>query len=99
MIDRIIIVAAYTYRQLHQENPILNLKVFKHVAFTREMLLVMNFGIILSAMYLLPQYIQRGMLIPVALIGIIMVAAISRLAGRMFNKYGAKILAMIGYLQ
>lgn len=94
MIDRILIVAAYTYRQLHQENPILNLKVFKHVAFTREMLLVMNFGFILSAMYLLPQYIQREML-PL----IIMVAAISRLAGRMFNKYGAKILAMIGYLQ
>ena len=69
----ILIVAVYAYRQLQHENPILNLKVFKHVALTKGTLLVMiDFGIILSAMYLLPQYIQRGMLIPVALTGIIM---------------------------
>ena len=72
------------------------------MAFTKGTLLVMiDFGIILSAMYSLPQYIQRGMLIPVALTGIIMLpggivnAAISGLAGRMFDKYGAKILATI----
>ena len=101
----ILIVAVYAYRQLHHENPILNLKVFKHVAFTKGTLLVMiDFGIILSAMYLLPQYIQRGMLVPVALTGIIMLpggivnAAISGLAGRMFDKYGAKILATIGFI-
>ena len=75
------------------------------MAFTKGTLLVMiDFGIILSAMYLLPQYIQRGMLIPVALTGIIMLpggivnAAISGLAGRMFDKYGAKILATIGFI-
>ena len=101
----ILIVAVYAYRQLHHENPILNLKVFKHVAFTKGTLLVMiDFGIILSAMHLLPQYIQRGMLVPVALTGIIMLpggivnAAISGLAGRMFDKYGAKILATIGFI-
>ena len=100
LVGGILIVAVYAYRQLHHENPILNLKVFKHIAFTKGTLLVMiDFGIILSAMYLLPQYIQRGMLVPVALTGIIMLpggivnAAISGLAGRMFDKYGAKILA------
>ena len=105
LVGGILIVAVYAYRQLHHENPILNLKVFKHVAFTKGTLLVMiDFGIILSAMYLLPQYIQRGMLIPVALTGIIMLpggianAAISELAGRMFDKYGAKILATIGFI-
>ena len=105
LVGGILIVAVYAYRQLHHENPILNLKVFKHVAFTKGTLLVMiDFGIILSAMYLLPQYIQRGMLIPVALTGIIMLpggivnAAISGLAGRMFDKYGAKILASIGFI-
>lgn len=105
LVGGILIVAVYAYRQLHHENPILNLKVFKHVAFTKGTLLVMiDFGIILSAMYLLPQYIQRGMLIPVALTGIIMLpggivnAAISGLAGRMFDKYGAKILATIGFI-
>ena len=105
LVGGILIVAVYAYRQLHHENPILNLKVFKHVAFTKGTLLVMiDFGIILSAMYLLPQYIQRGMLIPVALTGIIMLpggivnAAISGLAGRMFDKYGAKILATIGFV-
>ena len=101
----IIVLALYVHRQLMLENPILNLKVFKHVAFTKGTLLVMiDFGIILSAMYLLPQYIQRGMLVPVALTGIIMLpggivnAAISGLAGRMFDKYGAKILATIGFI-
>lgn len=105
LVGGILIVAVYAYRQLHHENPILNLKVFKHVAFTKGTLLVMiDFGIILSAMYLLPQYIQRGMLVPVTLTGIIMLpggivnAALSGLAGRMFDKYGAKILATIGFI-
>lgn len=60
LVGGILIAAVYAYRQLHHENPILNLKVFKHVAFTKGTLLVMiDFVIILSAMYLLPQYISN----------------------------------------
>ena len=101
----IIVLVLYAHRQLKLENPVLNLRVFSKVNFrTGAFLVMIDFGIILSAMYLLPQYIQRGMLIPVALTGIIMLpggivnAAISGLAGRMFDKYGAKILATIGFI-
>lgn len=101
----IIIILLYIHRQLTHENPILNLRVFKHTAFTKGTLLVMlDFGIIISAMYLLPQYIQRGMLIPVAITGIVMLpggivnAVVSGLAGRLFDRYGAKIVAIIGFI-
>lgn len=104
LICGMLIIALYVHRQLTHENPILNLRIFKYVAFTKGTLLVMlNFGIILSAMYLLPQYIQRGMLIPVALTGIIMLpggitnAIVSGIAGRLFDRYGAKIIATIGF--
>ena len=69
----IIVLALYVHRQLHLETPILNLRVFKTRAFAIGSTLVMlDFGIILSAMYLLPMYIQNGLLLPVALTGIIM---------------------------
>lgn len=105
LIFGIVIIGFYVHRQLTHENPILNLRIFKHVAFTKGTMLVMiDFGIILSAMYLLPQYIQRGMLIPVALTGIIMLpggvmnAIVSGVAGRLFDRYGAKIIAIIGFV-
>lgn len=94
----------YIYRQLYNPHPILNLHIFKNVDFVKGSLLVMiNFSIILSAMFLLPQYIQKGILIPVALTGIIMLpgglvnALVSGLAGRLFDNYGAKILTLLGF--
>ena len=65
---------------------------------------MINFGVILSAMYLLPQYIQNGLLLPVALTGIIMLpggianALVSGIAGRLFDNYGAKMLTTLGFL-
>ena len=65
---------------------------------------MINFGVILSAMYLLTQYIQNGLLLPVALTGIIMLpggivnALVSGLAGRLFDNYGAKMLTTLGFL-
>lgn len=51
----IIVLALYVHRQLMLENPILNLKIFSIPQFRTGALLVMiDFGIILSAMYLLP---------------------------------------------
>lgn len=58
---------------------------------------MINFGVILSAMYLLPQYIQNGLLLPVALTGIVN-ALVSGLAGRLFDNYGAKMLTTLGFL-
>ena len=100
----IIVLVLYAYRQLHLEQPIINLHVFKKVAFAQGAIGVMlDFAIILSAMYLLPQYLQRGLLLPVALTGIIMLpggiinAIVSAFAGRLFDSLGAKKPAVAGF--
>ena len=99
----IVDLGLYTHRQLKLENPILNLRVLKNKDFTVGTLVVMlDFGIILSAMYLMPQYIQNGVGIAVALTGVIMLpggvvnAITSAVAGRMYDNVGAKKPAMIG---
>lgn len=103
LIIGIIALVFYAHRQLHLDTPILNIRVFKHVNFRIGAGIVMiDFGIILSAMYLLPQYIQNGMQLPVALTGIIMLpggvvnALVSAFAGRMYDNYGAKLPARLG---
>ena len=94
----------YVRRQLKLNVPVLNMRVFRHRNFTLGAILVMiDFGIILSAMYLLPQYLQNGLLVAVALTRIIMLpdgvinAATSALAGRMYDSFGAKWPARIGF--
>lgn len=60
-------------------------------------LVMIDFAIILSAMYLLPQYIQNGLLILVALTGIIMLpggivnAIVSAIAGRLYDKMAPRL--------
>lgn len=105
LIIGIIALVFYVRRQLKLNVPVLNMRVFKHRNFTLGAVLVMiDFGIILSAMYLLPQYLQNGLLVAVALTGIIMLpgglinAATSALAGRMYDSFGAKWPARLGFL-
>lgn len=105
LIIGIIALVFYVRRQLKLNVSVLNMRVFKHRNFTFGAVLVMiDFGIILSAMYLLPQYLQNGLLVAVALTGIIMLpgglinAATSALAGRMYDSFGAKWPARLGFL-
>lgn len=97
------VLLLYIYRQLHLAEPILNLRVFRYRAFTIGTSLVMlDFGMILSAMYLLPMYIQKGLLLPVALAGVVMLpggivnAVTSAIAGRLYDSIGVKRPAIIG---
>ncbi len=101
----IIALIFYIRRQLKLKVPVLNMRVFRHRNFTLGATLVMvDFGIILSGMYLLPQYLQNGLLVPVALTGIIMLpgglvnAITSAFAGRLYDNFGAKWPARIGFL-
>lgn len=101
----VLVLILYIHRQLNLQTPILNLRVFKTREFAIGSTLVMlDFGIILSAMYLLPMYIQNGLLLPVALTGIIMLpggvinALTSAFAGRIYDSVGAKRPAMIGFI-
>lgn len=105
LIVGVVVLICYIHRQLHLDQPILNLRVFKTPAFVIGSTLVMlDFGAILSAMYLLPMYIQNGLLLPVALTGIIMLpgglvnALTSAVAGRMYDSIGAKRPAQLGFL-
>lgn len=101
----IIVLIFYAHRQLHLKEPILNLKVFRSGTFTTGSLLVMlDFGIILAIMYLMPNYLQNGMAVPVAMTGIVMLpggivnAIVSALAGRLYDSVGARTPATIGFI-
>ena len=101
----IVCIAAYAKRQLSMKVPVLNVRAFAIPAFRIGALLVMiDFGITLSSMYLLPQYIQNGMLLPVAMTGLIMLpggvvnALVSLFAGTLYDKIGAKLPTRIGFL-
>ncbi|MEY8442032.1 DHA2 family efflux MFS transporter permease subunit [Lactobacillaceae bacterium 24-114] len=94
----------YVHRQLHLKVPILNLRIFQIPTFTIGTLLVMlDFAIILSTMYLLPMFYQRGLLISVALTGIVMLpgglvnAITSAFAGRIYDNVGVKLPAILGF--
>ena len=101
----IIVLVLYAGRQLKLDEPVLNLKVFAKPAFrTGAILVMLDFGIILSAMYLMPQFIQNAMMLPVAMTGLIMLpggivnALVSAFAGRMYDRMGAKLLARLGFV-
>ncbi len=67
---------------------------------------MLDFGIILSTMYLLPLFYQRGLLVSVALTGPVMLpggiiinaAATSAIAGRLYDSIGAKRPVLIGFV-
>lgn len=100
----ILAIVFYSKRQLSIKNPILDLRALSISGFRLGTLLVMiDFGITLSAMYLLPQYIQNGLRIPVAMTGLIMLPAgvinalVSFFSGRLYDRIGAKFPARLGF--
>ncbi len=99
----VISLVLFARRQMKLEEPLLNLRAFSIPSFRAGALLVMiTFGITLSSMFLMPQYIQNSLLIPVALTGLILLpggvinAVVSLFAGRLFDKFGAKIPVTCG---
>ena len=105
IIVAIIVLALYVSRQVKSKNPTLNLRIFSIPQFRVGALIVMvDFAIILSSMYLLPQYIQSGRLLAVALTGIIMLpgglinAITSAISGRVYDQIGAKAPVIIGFV-
>lgn len=99
-----IVLVLYIRRQLIISNPVLNLRVFKYRNFMLGAILMMlDFGMNLSIQYLLPQYLQNGLVISVALTGIVMLpgglvtAITSAIAGRLYDSFGAKWPARAGF--
>lgn len=98
-----VVLAFFVWRQLHIENPLLELRVFKSPIFTLAAILsgVTNMAMIGVSM-VVPMYIQniRGesafhsglMLLPGALV----IGIMNPITGAIFDKHGAKRLATIG---
>ena len=99
----VIAVALYSRRQLRMDAPVIDLRAFAIPQFTvGAVVVMMNFGITLCAMYLMPQEIQNGMGVPAAMAGLVMLpggvinAVVSLLSGRLFDVIGPKILVRSG---
>ncbi|MGG0718204.1 DHA2 family efflux MFS transporter permease subunit [Robertmurraya massiliosenegalensis] len=98
-------IVLFCHRQLVSTDPMLDLRVFKERMFTMTSLINVFLTIVMYAdLILLPMYLQtsRGftvldtglLLLPGALINALM----SPITGRLFDKFGAKPLAIIGLL-
>ena len=93
----------FILRQLKLERPMLNFRIFRYPMFTLSSAITMVINIALfSGMLLLPIYVQniRGfspldtglMLLPGAIVN----AFMSPISGRLFDKYGGRVLAVSG---
>ncbi len=100
----VVALVVYSHRQLSMSEPVIDLRVFTIPGFRTGALCVMlNFGVTLSAMYVLPQFYQNSMLLAVSFAGLIMLpggivnAFVSVMAGRIYDKIGARIPALAGF--
>ncbi|WP_455330835.1 DHA2 family efflux MFS transporter permease subunit [Exiguobacterium profundum] len=103
MIIGAISLIAFIYRQLHMEKPLLDLRAYKHPMFALASVIAMvNAVAMFSGMILTPAYVQsvRGispldsglMLLP----GAIIMGIMSPITGKLFDRFGPKLLAITG---
>lgn len=99
----IIIVVLFVIRQLKLEKPLLNLRVFKNKVFVYSCLVSMVvFSSMIATEMLLPIYMQTGrefsaiesglLLLP----GAIIMGIMSPITGRLFDKFGPRVLVLTG---
>ncbi|MCM3357191.1 DHA2 family efflux MFS transporter permease subunit [Psychrobacillus sp. MER TA 171] len=105
IITGLVITSVFCIRQLKSEDPLLNLNVFSNKTFTMTSVINVLVTMIMYAdMILLPIYLQDGrgftaldaglLLLPGALVN----AFMSPVTGKLYDKYGAKPLFIIGLL-
>lgn len=93
----------FIIRQLKQDKPMLNFKIFKYPAYALSITISMVVTMAMfSGMILTPIYVQnlRGispldaglMMLP----GAVIMALMSPITGKLFDKYGGRLLAIIG---
>ncbi|KWX77077.1 DHA2 family efflux MFS transporter permease subunit [Paenibacillus jilunlii] len=101
----VVLLILFTWRQLTSSNPLLELKAFKYNMFTLTTLINIAVTVVMYAdMMLLPLYLQNmrgysaldsGLLM---LPGALLMGVMMPLAGRLFDRFGAKWLSIIGIL-
>jgi len=99
----VISLALFTWRQLKMAHPMLDLRTFKYPIFRLSTVItVIVMMAMFSAMMLLPIFLQNGLGYSplraglVMLPGGIVMGIMSPITGRLFDKFGAKWLAVIG---
>lgn len=96
-------LVVFIFRQIRQEQPMLNFRVFTYPMFALSSAITMSSNMAMfSGFLLLPIFAQRIlgltpmetglMLLPGALLN----AAMSPITGRLFDKFGGRLLALIG---
>jgi EmrB/QacA subfamily drug resistance transporter len=99
----IVALASFTWRQLASQNPLLDLRAFKYNMFSLTTIISIAVTMVMYAdMMLLPLYLQnaRGytalesglLLLP----GALLMGFLMPVAGRLFDRFGAKWLSIIG---
>ncbi|WP_042355728.1 DHA2 family efflux MFS transporter permease subunit [Bacillus rubiinfantis] len=99
----VVFLIAFILRQTKQERPMLNFKVYKYPMFALSSAITMIVNMAMfSGMILLPIYVQniRGispmdaglLLLP----GAILMSLMSPITGKLFDKFGGRVLAIIG---
>ncbi|MDU0481697.1 MDR family MFS transporter [Staphylococcus chromogenes] len=101
----IAIVAIFTMRQLRIDNPLLSMAVFKNKTFTLSAIasMIIYIGIVGPAL-LIPIYVQTGLGLSAFLSGIVILpgavvnAFMSTYTGKIYDKYGVKVLVIPGFI-
>ncbi|WP_371371039.1 DHA2 family efflux MFS transporter permease subunit [Sporomusa aerivorans] len=98
-----ICLVLFIWRQLTSTNPLMNLEVFKSRMFTMTtIILVLSTIVMYADIILMPIYLQETMSYTVLQTGLLLLpgalisALMSPIAGRLFDKFGAKPLALAG---
>ena len=104
LVAGLVCLALYVRRQLSMEVPVIDMRIFSHQGFrVGAVCMMVNFGITLSAMYILPRFYQNGMLLAVAVTGVVMLpggivnALMSMISGRIYDRIGARGPAVCGF--
>lgn len=104
LITGFLALALFVFRQLHLETPVLNIRVLKIPIFALVTFIsVIGFSLLISIETILPLYVQNAQQRSayysglVVMPGALTLAIMSAVAGRLFDKYGSKIITIIGF--
>ncbi|WP_145353471.1 MDR family MFS transporter [Staphylococcus cohnii] len=105
LIVGILIVTIFVTRQIRIDNPLLNMRVFTNRTFSLSAFasMVLFIGIVGPAL-LIPIYVQSGLGLSAILSGLVILpgavvnAFMSVYTGKIYDKYGLKVLAIPGFI-
>lgn len=98
-------ICLFVVRQLRLKIPILELRVLKTPVFALVTFIsILSFGLLISTETIIPMYVQNAQQLSALHAGFIVtpgaltLAVMSLLAGRLFDKYGGKLITIIGFV-